>query len=395
VVGYTSTTLSGNIAFAGISTNGGASFSGNDSRDGTGRTSIILQISAGFPAALTASPWTYEAGKLPGLGAAVTMPDYMKLGVEITIGGNTVAKSPQVGDILTARVNGITPSNYVWKFYGVVIGQNTPYTVGMADIGGVITLEITESTAIFSVSTKTVVKGKVENFMPGSPTLDYVTYSTIKLRENQYNNEVYEYGCLRNDTVKWQKSAIFNGLRPNTEYIFFQRIPETKSRYASIASYELRVSTLPRPEALIKVLARTDSKVQPDIDTFVFVPDDLPEPLASVIQPNRESAAALPSGEFTAGPNPVDKHSGTVNFYRSGKQIVNCELRIYDATGNTISRLYISDRAQNGYAMRQVGAWDLRDLKGRRVSEGTYLVRGVLKTLNGEREKVSLILGVR
>jgi len=42
-----------------------------------------------------------------------------------------------------------------------------------------------------------------------------------------------------------------------------------------------------------------------------------------------------------------------------------------------------------------VGRWDLTDRKGRPVSEGTYLVKGTLKTLDGKTEKVSVVLGVR
>jgi len=42
-----------------------------------------------------------------------------------------------------------------------------------------------------------------------------------------------------------------------------------------------------------------------------------------------------------------------------------------------------------------VGIWDLTDVKGRPVSEGTYLVKGVLKTSDGKKEEVSVILGVR
>jgi hypothetical protein len=40
-----------------------------------------------------------------------------------------------------------------------------------------------------------------------------------------------------------------------------------------------------------------------------------------------------------------------------------------------------------------MGSWDLTDEKGRLVSEGTYLVKGVIKTSNGKSEKVSVIVG--
>jgi hypothetical protein len=120
------------------------------------------------------------------------------------------------------------------------------------------------------------------------------------------------------------------------------------------------------------------------------VPQTKPKEEATVVAP----ATGL-SGEFTAGPNPVGKLSGSVNFYRQGKRVSNSELRIYDATGNVISKVKISDKALNSQARRQVGSWDLKDAKGRPVSEGTYLVKGVVKTSDGKGEKVSVIVGVR
>jgi hypothetical protein len=116
-------------------------------------------------------------------------------------------------------------------------------------------------------------------------------------------------------------------------------------------------------------------------------------------KPNEEVTVVAPavvlSGEFTAGPNPVAKQSGIVNFYRQGKRVSNSELRIYDATGNIINKVRISDKAIGSQAKRQVGEWDLTDKKGRPVSEGTYLVKGMVKTSDGKSEKVSVILGVR
>jgi hypothetical protein len=37
----------------------------------------------------------------------------------------------------------------------------------------------------------------------------------------------------------------------------------------------------------------------------------------------------------------------------------------------------------------------LRDSKGRAVPEGSYAVKGAIKTADGKKERVSLILGVR
>jgi len=96
-----------------------------------------------------------------------------------------------------------------------------------------------------------------------------------------------------------------------------------------------------------------------------------------------------------AGPNPAMKQAGTVKFYREGKRIVDCELRIYDATGNVVNRVKITDKALNSQSRRLVGSWDLTNKNGRSVSGGTYLLKGVVKTLDGTKVKVSAILGVR
>ena len=106
-------------------------------------------------------------------------------------------------------------------------------------------------------------------------------------------------------------------------------------------------------------------------------------------------ANALP-GLFTAGPNPAAKSPGAVSFFRQGKRVNDCELRIYDAAGNAVNRVKIRDNmALGSQEKRAVGSWDLTDRKGRRVSEGTYLVRGEVKTLDGKTEKVSMTVGVR
>jgi uncharacterized repeat protein (TIGR02543 family) len=120
------------------------------------------------------------------------------------------------------------------------------------------------------------------------------------------------------------------------------------------------------------------------------IPQNKPVEEATVIAP-----MVILAGEFTAGPNPVSKQSGIVKFYRQGRRVSNSELRIYDAAGNVINKVKISDKVIGTQARRQVGAWDLCDRNGRIVSDGAYLVKGVLKTSDGKSEKVSVILSVR
>ncbi|MDR2578042.1 MAG: fibronectin type III domain-containing protein [Chitinispirillales bacterium] len=101
------------------------------------------------------------------------------------------------------------------------------------------------------------------------------------------------------------------------------------------------------------------------------------------------------SGEFTAGPNPVERSSGAVNFFWQGKRINDGALTIYDASGNVINRVNIVDGADAANPRRVVGSWDLTDSRGRTVSTGTYLIHGVLTAIDGKRERVSVVVGVR
>jgi hypothetical protein len=117
---------------------------------------------------------------------------------------------------------------------------------------------------------------------------------------------------------------------------------------------------------------------------------------------NTEASVVTPqmTNEFAAGPNPVAKSSGTVGFFRQGKRVDNATLTVYDAAGNVINKVKITDNTivgadGNRPGRRQVGSWDLKDARGRLVDEGTYLVRGTVITADGKRERVSLVIGVR
>jgi len=105
-------------------------------------------------------------------------------------------------------------------------------------------------------------------------------------------------------------------------------------------------------------------------------------------------AAAL-SVEFAVGPNPTGGSSGgMVNFFRGGSRVVSASLAVYDASGNAVRKISVRD-AGGGDGRRRIGSWDLTDGKGRRVSEGAYLVKGVLRLSDGKRESVAAVVGVR
>ncbi len=125
VVGFNgSSTLSGNIAFNGLVVGGGVSSGGaytHNGRGGESKSAAELHTASGFPADLTKSPWTYSAGKLPGLGAALEVPKHL-LG---PFSGKGTSDEPYM--ITTAEhltlladlVNADTYPNPVWanKYY--------------------------------------------------------------------------------------------------------------------------------------------------------------------------------------------------------------------------------------------------------------------------------------
>jgi len=120
--------------------------------------------------------------------------------------------------------------------------------------------------------------------------------------------------------------------------------------------------------------------------------------------PDANTPINIIAAEFTAGPNPVDRHSGRVSFYWTGKTLSGGTLLVYDAFGNVVNRIVIDGNVgANNYLplppapvqRRQIGSWNLTDTKNRPVSAGTYVVRGTIKTTCGKTERISIIVGVQ
>jgi len=121
--------------------------------------------------------------------------------------------------------------------------------------------------------------------------------------------------------------------------------------------------------------------------------------IPAAARPGEELAVAAPAvpltAEFAVGPNPAGKSSGgAVSFFRHGSRATCSTLSIYNAAGNIVRKIRVIDDSVDGRSIRKVSSWDLRDANGRPVPDGTYLVRGKIKTKNGKTERVSLAVGV-
>ncbi|MCL2183516.1 MAG: hypothetical protein FWB85_08620, partial [Chitinispirillia bacterium] len=113
--------------------------------------------------------------------------------------------------------------------------------------------------------------------------------------------------------------------------------------------------------------------------------------VTAVLTPVRPVPAAL-----TAGPNPRARQAGRIDLFWSGNVFGDATLTVFDAAGNAVRKLVISDNAAIGSASRRtVGSWDLKDAMGRAVANGTYLVKGTIVTADGKKEMVSLKVGIR
>jgi len=143
--------------------------------------------------------------------------------------------------------------------------------------------------------------------------------------------------------------------------------------------------------------ARSDSTVTAIFDTVAVaikspdrvIPDGGLTDAAAQIRPVK----TIPGG-FTAGPNPVSRQIGKVDFYWQGSKVTGGTLLIFDANGNFVNKIIVGNinGISNSINKRPVAVWNLTDAKGKHVNAGTYLIKGTLSTKNGKLEKVALIL---
>jgi len=126
----------------------------------------------------------------------------------------------------------------------------------------------------------------------------------------------------------------------------------------------------------------------------------------SVLESNRGLPAARPAEtaviapisaapvSLTAGPNPISRSLGAVNFFRSGVPLRGGKLFIYDASGNVVTTVAINDPS-NSSGKRVVASWKINDANERQIANGTYAARGVITAKTGKAEMVSILINVQ
>ena len=104
--------------------------------------------------------------------------------------------------------------------------------------------------------------------IPVAPVIKKKTDKTITL----VAIDGYEYR-LGNGT--WQKNNVFTGLSPNSEYVFYQRIAETNTHYASEASESVTIRTLSSLENIF-TFSCSDGKITiTGLNDTVTVPESI------------------------------------------------------------------------------------------------------------------------
>jgi hypothetical protein len=180
------------------------------------------------------------------IASAVSATLTVETAAEVLTGTVAISGTLKYGEELTATVTGSNNSgtiSYQWKRGGTDISSATTnkYTLTEDDITKSISVNVTSSVESGKISsTATANIEKADQMAPAKPTMTGKTHNTITL------NVVS--GCeYAIDGGTWQSSAEFSGLTSGTEYSITQRLAETNTHKASIASSALTVETSAAP----------------------------------------------------------------------------------------------------------------------------------------------------
>ncbi|MCL2287386.1 MAG: stalk domain-containing protein [Firmicutes bacterium] len=184
-------------------------------------------------------------------------------GTETLFDGSAIISNmnPRIGDVLTGSFEGNIPGTpiFTWRSNDTIVGAGMTYTVNIADLNNVITLEVTFDEGFGTITSRptAAVSRKVPPPAPAAPTAVLVTCNVVTLAAVTG----HEFSM---DGVNWQTDNVFDGLMQNTLYTFFQRIAQTADTEASESSPALKVTTENAPAASVNVIVSPSiASVQP------------------------------------------------------------------------------------------------------------------------------------
>lgn len=154
----------------------------------------------------------------------------------------SVTGTVEFGQELTAALNETLPEAvpvYTWKSAGVPVGTGQTHVVAAGDMGKPLTVTVTAfigGDKEWEVTSIGVIPAKITQPAADKPVLKSKTWDTVEL--------IQQPGVLyKVNNSAWQSSAVFTGLKPNTQYIFYARYAETVTQYAGPPSAGLTVRT--------------------------------------------------------------------------------------------------------------------------------------------------------
>jgi hypothetical protein len=246
---------------------------------------------------------------------------------------------------------------------------------------------------------------------PGMSTDDWFTleFSTLRLDSLRYSGQSLYSGKFTYDMfnggyiVDYERSVVDLGNNPWTIDGPVDSPDGNRFYYAlggshsfELTEVNLKLYYLPQDSEKMEYLLLTPWEKKQGSAVLRDTGRVIPGAKSAMVMPE----IMLSADNLAAGPNPVAKSAGLVNFYRAGRQIRKTSLKIYDATGKAVGKININDSGmavagQNQSNKRHIGLWDLKDAAGRPISEGTYLVKGTIKTTDRKSEKIALLISVR
>ncbi|MCL2152817.1 MAG: InlB B-repeat-containing protein, partial [Oscillospiraceae bacterium] len=213
------------------------------------RLTVDAAASGNIP--ITISGGLYDSIPSQGARTPVLVSGYVSVSGGTVLGGLvTITGVAKYNETLTADTTRLTTEpagadtgalSYQWKRGGVdIVGANSAtYTLAAADIGQTITVTVTAANCAGEVTSAPVPPiAKADGpAAPVAPTMASKTTTSVTLEI--IPGAEYRLGT----TGAWQTSPTFDGLNPNTGYVFFARIAETATHEASITSDGTTVTT--------------------------------------------------------------------------------------------------------------------------------------------------------